>query len=77
MQRHNLSLFSLLSGTVAIAVGIVLLATDGHFSSYNFHWATVAIVAAGVVGVLLVVVAGRRITAERRMENESGFAPDE
>ena len=77
MQRHNLSVFSLFSGAVAIAIGIVLLSTDGRFASYDFHWATVGIVAAGVVGVLLVVVAGRRITSERRLENESGFAADE
>ena len=77
MQRHNLSVFSLFSGAATIALGIVLLSTDGRFSSYDFHWVTVGLVAAGAVGVLLVVAAGRRITAERRIQTESGFAADE
>ena len=77
MQRHNLSVFSLFSGAVAVGLGIVLLSTDGRFSSYNFHWATLSIVAAGVVGVLLSTVAGRRIAAERRVDGESGFTADE
>ena len=77
MQRHNLSVFSLLCGAVFAAVAIALLATDGRFTSYNVQWATLGIAASGVVGIGLVAAAARRIAAERRLENQSGFAADE
>ena len=77
MQRHNLSLFSLFTGAVFAAIAITLLVTDGRFTSYGVRWATIGIVAAGVFGVLLIAVAVKVITAERRVESESGFAADE
>ena len=77
MQRHNLSVFSLLCGGIFAAGAIVLFATDGRFTSYNLHWTTVGIVASGVIGVGLIAAAARRIATERRIESESGFAADE
>ncbi|MDQ1725466.1 MAG: hypothetical protein QOG52_2494 [Frankiaceae bacterium] len=77
MQRHNLSPFSLVAGVLFAGIAIAVLATDGRFSSYDLHWGTVGIAAAGVVGLLLIVVATRRITSERRIESETGFAADE
>ena len=77
MQRHELSVFSLLAGVVFAAIATLFVVTDGRLFAYNVHWGSVAIAGAGLLGVALVTAATRRIAHERRLEAASGFAVDE
>ncbi len=77
MRRHEISLFSLLSGLVFGTVAVALIATDGHFTSYDVHWGLIGALAAGGVGIALVAGAVLAIVRERRIAGESGLRPDE
>ena len=68
MRRHELSLFSLVSGIAFAAIAVALLLTDGRFFAYDMHWSGVGVLVAGAVGLLLVVAATSRIAKERREE---------
>jgi c-di-GMP-binding flagellar brake protein YcgR len=77
VRRHEFSVFSLLAGVVFGTVAIVLLATDGRFTSYDISWGWIAALAGGGLGIALVAGAVLAIARERRIDGAGGFSPDE